>query len=49
VSGGEGVTEIQWDRWEKGNAMKKLKIHTNSYLQTPKRRRSLGVLGLDGM
>jgi hypothetical protein len=49
VNGGWWRTKIHWDRWDKRNAMEKLKIHTNFHLETMKRRCSLGNIGLDEM
>jgi hypothetical protein len=47
VNDGGWLTERQWDRWDKGNAIEKLGININFHLQTLKSRGSLGDLGLD--
>jgi hypothetical protein len=44
-TGGWG-TERQWDRWDKKNALEKLKIHKKFQFEAVKGRGNLGVQGL---
>jgi hypothetical protein len=41
--------KTQWGRWDRRNALEKLKIHTKLQLETQKGRGILGHLGLDEM
>jgi hypothetical protein len=49
LSGGGWRTERQWDRWDKSNALEKLKIHTKFQLEAVKGKGNLGLQGLDEM
>jgi hypothetical protein len=47
LNSGGRRTEIVWDRWDKRNALEKLKIRTIFQFETLKGRRTLGDLDLD--
>jgi len=48
-TGGRRWTEREWDRWDKRNALGKLKMNTKFQLETLKVTGILGDLSLDEM